>query len=236
MKMGLLKSVDNVPGIDYYEYRDIDYFNKFKYRARVRFEGLSFTYWAADIDTYLKKINSERYMFRKVNKNDILKNLKTIENFIQFKNSVKSDDDVIIRIEGDTAGIFSNDLSKLTVLKKIGDLQIDFTEAVTSQYSGVKHFVREPVHKYRVYLRSTPVELTLIHDLRDTLSKNKSLYPSKSLTQWLYKTRQMSWSYRYCSSTFSIDYDDEGMLSYLALVHGDILGKKYKLEKRPDPI
>ena len=33
-----------------------------------------------------------------------------------------------------------------------------------------------------------------------------------------------------------IDYDDESTISYLALIYGDMLGKRYKLEQRPEAI
>ena len=45
-----------------------------------------------------------------------------------------------------------------------------------------------------------------------------------------------SWKYRYTNANHFIEYDDESTLSYLALMHGEILGKRYKLEKRPEPI
>jgi len=38
--MGLLKSVENVPGIDFYEYRDQDYYGKYTYRARFSLLGI----------------------------------------------------------------------------------------------------------------------------------------------------------------------------------------------------
>jgi len=44
------------------------------------------------------------------------------------------------------------------------------------------------------------------------------------------------WYFKFSSSSYFIYYDDEITLCYLALMHGEILGKKYKLEKRPDPI
>ena len=50
------------------------------------------------------------------------------------------------------------------------------------------------------------------------------------------KNNQNSWRYRFSSSTHFIDYDDESILSYIALMHGDMLGKRYKLEKLPEDI
>ena len=37
------------------------------------------------------------------------------------------------------------------------------------------------------------------------------------------------------SAMHYIDYDDEATLSYLSLMHDGVFGKRYKLEKRPDP-
>ena len=46
--MGLLKSIDDVPGIDYYEYRDSDYYNKYSYRARFSIVGVRYTWYVKD--------------------------------------------------------------------------------------------------------------------------------------------------------------------------------------------
>ena len=43
--MGLLKSVKDVPGIDFYEYRDSDYYNKYEYRARFNLVGVRYTWY-----------------------------------------------------------------------------------------------------------------------------------------------------------------------------------------------
>ena len=112
----------------------------------------------------------------------------------------------------------------------------DYTQVQTSQYAGVKHFVGEPKHKYRVYLRSKRVEDNFHIELKSTLDRQNKLYPSNALKDWLKHDpkRWGIWSFRYLSSAHFIDYDDESTLSYLALMHGEVLGKKYKLEKRPD--
>lgn len=235
--MGSLKSVKDVPGIDYYEYRDIDFFKKYKYRARVRLHGLGLTYYANTIDEFNKRLSHVNMRYRRYSKDEVKNNIHLIEKFIAFKVSVKDSDQFTIRLEGDTAGIFSNDLSKLLELKNISGLDVDISEAVTSSYAGVKYFIREPKHKYRIYFRSVAVEPSFITDLKEILHKNNKLYPSKGLTAWLYKTRSASYYYyRFCSSSFSIDYDDESTGTYLALMLGDKVGHRYKLEKHPDPI
>jgi hypothetical protein len=66
------------------------------------------------------------------------------------------------------------------------------------------------------------------------------LYPCNSLKYWLtgagLNGNKYTWRYRFTNPIHFIDYDDESVLSYLALIYGDMLGKRYKLEKRPDPV
>jgi hypothetical protein len=89
-------------------------------------------------------------------------------------------------------------------------------------------------------LKSKRVEGSFAVDLHETLKKNKQLYPSPALILWAKGSttpgNQLSWRYRYSNASHFIDYDDESVLSYLALLYGDMLGKRYKLEKRPDPV
>ena len=98
--------------------------------------------------------------------------------------------------------------------------------------------MRKPKHKFRIYLKSRRVEGTFAEDLHTMFKKNKSLYPSPALKHWAKGSsgNQNSWRYRFSNASHFIDYDDESVLSYLALLHGDMLGKRYKLEKRPDPV
>ena len=46
--MGLLKSVNDVPGIDYYEYRDGLYYNSHEYRMRVSIPHGAYRDWETD--------------------------------------------------------------------------------------------------------------------------------------------------------------------------------------------
>jgi hypothetical protein len=122
----------------------------------------------------------------------------------------------------------------------IPEIEIDITQAQTSNYVGIKYFMRKPRHSYRVYLKSRRVEGSFAEDLHELFKKNKKLYPCPALNHWakgsISSSNQHSWKYRFSSSIHFIEYDDESVLSYLAILHGDMLGKRYKLEKRPDPI
>lgn len=236
MAMALLKSVDNVPNIDYYEYRDIDFYSKFKYRARVTFEGAWHASHTDDFFTFIKNMRKFKSKYRTGGPASIpklVKKRKAIEEFFRYRNQVVKDKNFTIRTENNVTAFFSNDLDKLVELKKI-DLEVDITEAITGQYSGVKYFVREPKHKYRIYLRGCMVDKNFVTELHETLNRTPNLYPSYALRCWIHHQLNRNSAYRWSSGSHSIDYDDESNLSYLALLFGDKLGKKYKLEKRLD--
>ena len=240
MTMGLLKSVSDVPGIDFYDYRDIAYWSKYTYRARIKFHGIRYVYWANTIDEWVTRMKTGRMSRGNGPLSqadiDILVDRKAIiENFITLRNEQRKLKKYGIRIEHDTGAVFSNDLDFLQKIRTWHpDICVDITEVKTSEYSGVKQFVNEPKSKYRVYLKSKRVDERIPKDLGDLLNRYTALKPSNSLKNWVKLEPRHAWKNRYCSSSYSIDYDEESTLSYLALMHGDILGKKYKLEKRPE--
>lgn len=239
--MALLKSVNDVPGIDYYEYRDNHFYNKYEYRMRVKVPGVRYTWWCKtpeDLDAKIKG-NDKKYSFiKKQDVSEVSVHLHALKTIIKLQEDRKKTKDLGIRIESETIALFSNDLSKLQdIAKQFGSMYSpDYTQVQTSQYAGVKHFVEEPKHKFRVYLRSKRVEDDFLKELEATLNRQKQLYPSTALKRWLSRDgkRWGIWHFRWTSSAHFIDYDDESTLSYLALMHGDVLGKKYKLEKRPE--
>jgi hypothetical protein len=241
--MALLKSVDNVPGVDILDYRDILYFNKYDYRIRMEIPGARHVYWCKkpeDLDT---KINNPSSSYVKIRKDEIDKvkeNLSGLKTLIEVSNERKNSKNYTVRVEGNVVAIFANDLQLLdSITNRIGSgYKLDCSQAVTSGFSGTKYFVNEPKHKYRVYLKSKRVEDTLPNELKETFRVQKKLYPSFALKRWLYQTNKNygAWYFRWTSAAHFIDYDDESTLSYLAIMHGNILGRKYKLEKRPDNI
>jgi hypothetical protein len=240
--MVLLKSVDNVSGIDFYEYRDRAFYGKYRYRARLSLAGMRFTSFAKkpeDLHTRLAAIkNSSSVQELKSARS----NTDLLCDFIKWRNKCTQDKTAMLRVEQNTAAVFSNDLSLLHELKKFSQhAMVDFTEAQTSQYSGIKHFVNEPKHKFRVYLKNKRIDTySNFHtELNDLLERNTDLHPSPSLDVWLKDgiyTKNLYWRYHYTKASHFIDYDDESTLSYLSLMYDGILGKKYKLEKRVDPI
>jgi hypothetical protein len=243
MKMALLKSVDNIVGLDYYEYRDSTFYNKYEYRMRVDIPCVRYTWWCKTTEDLDKKISGKTKKYGSVKKSDLstlIQHQDALKIIINLQADRKTSKDLGVRIESETLAVFSNDLNKLhDIAKQLGSVyDPKFTQVQTAQYAGVKHFVDEPKHKYRVYLRSKRVDDNFHNELRDTIARLTSLHPSSALRQWMDRDakRYGIWHFRWTSAAHFIDYDDESTLSYLALMHGDLLGKKYKLEKRPDPI
>lgn len=241
--MGLLKSVNDVPGLDYYEYRDGLYYNQHEYRMRVAIPSVRYVWWCKNEDDLDNKIAGKTARYGSIKKADlqeVIDNKDALKTLIKLQRDRKKTKDIGLRIEGETVAIFSNDLSKLQVIaQELGSKYTpDFTQVQTSQYAGIKHFVDEPKHKYRVYLKSKRVEDGFLDELKATIDRQPGLFASAALQRWMSRDpkRWGIWHFRWTSAAHFIDYDDESTLSYLALMHGEVLGKKYKLEKRPETI
>lgn len=241
--MGLLKLADNTPGVNFYEYRDNLYYNIYEFRMRVNIPCVRYVWWCktiADLDDKIAGKTRKYGTIRKDDVSEVIIHQEALKTLITLQSSRKKTKDIGLRIEGETVAIFSNDLSKLQdIEKELGtNYKFDYTQVQTSQYAGIKHFVDDPKHKYRVYLRSKRVEDTFLTELKSTIDRQPSLYPSQALKRWMERDNKRwgIWHFRWTSAAHFIDYDDESTLSYLALMHGDVLGKKYKLEKRPEAI
>jgi hypothetical protein len=226
-------------GIEYIDQRASLYYNKFKYRARFHCRGITLAWFDYTEDEILERIKRNHKRF-------IGANAKNILDFYNWKISTKKDKTATVRIEGEIASVFSNDLDLLKTLENIG-CHVDYTEVDDTIISGVKYFVKEPKFKYRIYLKSKRVS----DDFREKLQKFIERYentdtvivPSGSLSRWLRDDSNYtrgSWSYNwhncYTSSNYFIDYDDESTLTLFSLMFSGIVAKSYKLEKRPDPV
>ena len=240
--MGLLKLADDNPDVDFYEYRDQHYYNKYEYRARFNLVGVRYTWYIkSDIQELVERLEAPATSYHRLayEREEVRENLAILASFLKWRNELKEKKNSTIRIEHNTVGVFSNDLQELKdIVNCIPGIEVDLTQAQISNYIGIKHFVRKPKHKFRIYLKSRRVEDSFAEDLYNMFKKNKSLYPSPALKHWAKgsKGNRSSWRYRFSNASHFIDYDDESVLSYLALMHGSMLGKRYKLEKRPDPI
>jgi len=236
VRMALLKSVNDVPGIDFYEYRDQQYYGKYDYRLRIKIPCVRYAYWCKKPEDLDKKLAGKGYgAVRKEDRVTVTDNLEALKIVIELQNTRKSIN-LGLRVEGSTMAVFGNDLIELQSLgSKFGsDYSKDYSQVQTSEYAGIKHFVGEPKHKYRVYLKSKRIDEDFPKEMLDLFKRMPGLHPSPAFIGWL--RQRQSWKWRWASASHFIDYDDESTLSYLALMYGNMLGKKYKLEKRPDPV
>lgn len=239
--MGLLKSVNDVPGIDFYEYRDELFYGKYEFRMRVRIPCVRYTWWCKKPEELDEKLNGKTKKYGSVKKEDIktvTANLNALKKIVELQAERKKTKKIGIRIESETVAFFSQNLNDLKdVEQELGNTyQYNYTQVQTAPYAGIKYFVKEPNHKFRVYLKTKRVDDNFHNELRETVERQKFLHPSPALRQWMNRDgkRYGIWYFRWTSSAHFIDYDDESTLSYLHLMHGNVLGKKYKLEKRPE--
>ncbi len=241
--MALLRSVNNVPNIDYYEYRETNFYNKYSYRAKLTIDGLSYTRYARTPQDLLNRLTGpSRTKIREHTLNQVMAKITELNNYISWRNTHKKSKSVTCRLEMNTVSIYSNDLDLLLTLKDLGVVTVNITEAQLEKFSVTKYYVNKPKHNYRIYLRGVYFDdKNFVKDLYNTIEKSKELVPSKALKEWLDKyinrpTLITSWKYSRTDGNHSIDYDNESTLSYLLLMYGHMLGKRYKLEKRPEPV
>lgn len=236
--MALLKSVNNVPGVNFIDYRDQTYYNKYEYRARIKVQGLRRAYYADPVEFENRVLNNKFFGRIAKDEMDTLKeNLPAIKQLLQFKCDNRKNKSVTVRNEYDTMAVFHNDLQFLhDSFDNIPNVSVDYSQVETTGYVGVKTFAKEPKNKYRVFFKSRRIKDDFKDSLKQILANNKDLRPSPALEIWLNVPEKANryWYTSWLSSNHFIDYNDESYLSYLHLMHGEMLGKKYKLEKRPD--
>jgi hypothetical protein len=217
--------------------RETLYYGKYRYRARLKLFGLNRTYQAKSIIDVLERIR--KYGRDKDNTIDV----DSIDRFINWRNKHASSDNksekqAMIRIESMTAGVFSNDLELLQTLEFIAGADcVDYTEVDTSVPTGIKYFVKKPQYNYRLYLKSKRVNEKFVSELSRFIDRYKDtdtvIVPSEALANWL-KGNVKHWLYRYCSGHYYIEYNDESTHSLMGLMFGDMISRRFKLEKRPD--
>lgn len=168
--------------------------------------------------------------------------LDAIDNYLSWRHNKKN---IIIRTEGNTTAVFSNEIALLNTLEGISESVRDnmsYTEADVSCPTGIKYFTKEPRHQYRVYLRSArlgPDKLSFRDDLRDFIQRyagtQSEMFPSYSLSKWLGNPlfRLSQWRQRYSFGHFYIEFDEPSTHALLALMFSDMIAARYKLEKRP---
>ena len=234
--MALLKLPQiNSDGIEYIDHRHL-YFNKYVYRARLYSPGMYLTTWNLSSDDLIKRVQNNKSRLANANVDHLLK-------FTDWKNSQKKgkDKNCTIRLEGNCASVFSNDLNHLKTLETIG-CDMDYTMVADDIPAGTKYFVNEPKYKHRIHLKSKRVPEDFPKKLAALFERykgtNTKISPCPSLKEWLTDRDKslggwLAWKRSFCSSHFFIDYNDESFITLFALSFDNMISRKYKLEKSP---
>jgi hypothetical protein len=246
--MALSKSHPNkaTTGIDLVDQRSTLYYSKYQFRARITLDGLNRTYYAKNFAEYQKVIDRNKNKSSKRLREELDKiDMASVERYIDWRNKAKGNKTAMIRVEGNTAGVFSNDLQLLKTLEAIapGIATVDYTEVDQSIPHGTKYYVKQPKHNYRVYLKSKRVDKAWKESLSRFIDRYKNtetvVVPSTALKWWLEPNKNSNhwyWNDSYCSSHYFIDFDQESTDTLFALMFGDMISRRFKLEKRPDPV
>lgn len=239
--MGLLRlSQKRSDGIDLIDNRGSLYYNKYHYRARLHCSGIALCWFCDEPAEVDARINKHKARWKHADAD-------TVKKFIEWKNTKvgKGKNKVAtIRVEGNTASVFSNDLSLLKELDSIGH-NVDYTEVNNDIPSGTKYFKNEPEYKRRIYLKSKRVK----DDFREKLGEfvqryrdtDNKMVPSPSLHQWLRMTKDTSqpswynnnWRLQYCSSHYFLDFNEDSSETLFSLMFPGWTNRRFKLEKQP---
>lgn len=219
------------------EIRNKLYFGKYNYKAVVKITGLSYTYYVENIDQYKDRLAR----FRK-DKNVSLRTYGSyqsddefydaidygnIDKFLNFKRAYS--EYIMVRQEREKASIFSNNLPLLETLVELDEeFEIYKAEVLNTE---TMYFKKEPKYKFRTYFRAKRIPKDFIENINTLKDTYKSLNFSKGLFISLFHNNWHPW--RYLHGSFFVEYNDEQMLTILAMWLPDMLGKTYSLAKEP---
>ncbi len=198
--------------------------------------GACYTYYTNTLDQFKKKLemtkaNRNQYRISVLNSRfeetyDYI-DFEQIEKFFVWKNN-KDDDKYMYRIQGDQISFFSNDLELLKTLKDI-DPNVKLSTAEV-KFTDKLYFKKEPKYKYRTFFKGKKCPDSFnenVFSLMEMYKDNIKFSPGMIRNINRYPNSK----YRYMHTSYYIDYNDEGMLTILALWFGDFLAKTYSLEK-----
>ena len=212
------------------------YFSKYKYRAKCRVMGACYTYYTNSLEQFKRKLETTKatrnqYRISVLNSRfeetyDYI-DFEQIEKFFVWKNN-KDDDKYMYRIQGDQISFFSNDLELLKTLTDI-DPNVKLSTAEV-KVTDKLYFKKEPKYKYRTFFKGKKCPDSFnenVFSLMEMYKDNIKFSPGMIRNINRYPNSK----YRYMHTSYYIDYNDEGMLTILALWFGDFLAKTYSLEK-----
>lgn len=206
------------------------FYNTYRYKLRVKDKNLFYLRNCNDMYDYMKQTtakenNKGQGPFYNWRFSKGYTNIPLVTELISLKiqNYVKKD--FMVRHEGNTVSVFTNDLSNFSKLIEIAGDLISLEEIMLSP-PETKFFKRNPPAKYRLYLKGCKVTDQSKQDLCEYINRNTDLSPSSSLERWLRN------NFSYCQDCYYIDFNDERNRMMMNLIVPEVTGKFYKLEKK----
>ena len=212
------------------EHRNKLYFNKYRYKASIFVIGIRHTYYTKSIKDFKHRIDMlktrlSNHGYRSIASLDSIRQIDydRIEKFINWRGL--NSKNVTIRMEGDYASIFGNDLSTIKELSEI-DEQISLFEVALTE-KDIIFFKKDPKFKFRVYIKPVRATQEFIDNMIDFMgrnSENKNMGFSNAFIKDVEEQAN-----RYMHGSYYIEYNDESTLSLLYLLFPKVLGKNYRL-------
>lgn len=220
------------------ENRNSLFYKKYKYRSTFKLTG---AYYANRNDTvmamksYIQDRDAEIEEFgrRWGNTHKLAGYIDLYAKYIRWRNKHKPN--IFIRTYGDDVSVFTNDISAVKSLTKLDPDIVPKTVEVNLECEPNIMLRKEPKHKFRVYLKSRKVKSEFHTELAEFFQqRTASVFPCKSLDDWANRRHNQKWYLGWTQSSHFMEFDDESMITLVKLYFGDIIGKSFKIEKRPE--
>lgn len=236
------------------------FFKKYRYKVSVSLPGLEYSRYTRDINDFIYKLQQTKRSIDKTGRALIFpkyyvrisstgkdwvstswneywdlveENLLDIDKVIKYRHKNKDNNSITLRLERNVMTVYSNDLNELKKFSKKFKA-VEYCE-VKLIPDDVKYFNREPKFKFRTYFKRLNANQhkefpELLTNYINSIENNANVKINNSAKQSSEKNA-MTWWY---TDGFFINYNDENYKTFLHLIFPDMLGKTYKLEKRPD--
>lgn len=145
-----------------------------------------------------------------------------IEQLIRLMQKYNDKSQVMYRKEYRTVIVYANELTIIKKFAKLTPRNITYI----SLSPEVMFFKRTPPAKYRAYVTNNQMPADFKENFMEYLKRTPDVKISSSFHSYFIRRWSRLWDRYY------IDYDDEKNLMMMMLMFPNMIGKKYKLEKK----
>lgn len=192
------------------------YYDRFKYRARIHIP---------DVQYY------RNHRYRRSSSS-----LPSIQKFLNWKKTVESRTDLIVRVSSNLTDIYSNDVNviKDAVNSIVCDSSLRYELQRVEQlpnFDRSKVYLKKPKFKYRLYFKWAKLEDIEIEQLQQFI-ESYEIKCSDSLNRWFFRHGQGSRFSSYLWDNYFFDFDDDRIITLMILKFGNIVRRVCDIEKR----